>query len=72
VRIRVCYAVIGRELPDRPGELRPLVRARKAVFVVEYELAPLSFCARANRAGFMAMRKRFELGAWRRPCWARQ
>ena len=56
----------------RPGELRSLVRARKAVFVVEYELAPASFCAHANRAGFMAMRKRYALGAWRRPCRRRQ
>jgi hypothetical protein len=52
--------------------LRPFVRAGKAVFVVEYELAPARFCARANRAGFMAMRKRFALGAWRRPCWTGQ
>jgi hypothetical protein len=52
--------------------LRPFVRARKAVFVVEYELAPARFCARADRAGFMAMRKRFALGAWRRPCRRRQ
>jgi hypothetical protein len=52
--------------------LRPFVRAGKAVFVVEYELPTARFCARANRAGFMAMRKRFALGPWRRPCWKGQ
>src|SRR4051794_11101387 len=40
---------------DECDRLRPFVRARKAVFVVEYELAPARFCARANAAGFMAM-----------------
>jgi hypothetical protein len=49
--------------------LRPFVRARKAVFVAEYELATSRFCAQARSAGFMAMRKRYSLGAWRRPCW---
>jgi hypothetical protein len=52
--------------------LRPFVRAGKAVFVVEYELPTARFCARANRAGLMAMRKRLALGAWRRPCWSGQ
>ena len=51
------------------SRLRPFVRARKAVFEVEYELAPARFCARARAAGFMAMRKRFALGVWRRQCW---
>jgi hypothetical protein len=49
--------------------LRPFVRAHKAVFVAEYELAPARFCRRARASGFMAMRKRLELGAWREPCW---
>jgi hypothetical protein len=51
--------------------LRPFVRARKPVFVAEYELAPSQFCAQARAAGFMAMRKRYGLGAWRQPCWLR-
>jgi hypothetical protein len=51
--------------------LRPFVRAHKAVFVVEYELSTASFCSRANADGFMAMRKRDSLGAWRQTCWKR-
>jgi hypothetical protein len=49
--------------------LRPFVRAGKAVFEAEYELALPDFCAQANAAGFMAMRKRPELDAWRQTCW---
>jgi hypothetical protein len=49
--------------------LAPFVRAGKAVFSVEYDLATRSFCDRARRLGFMAMRKRSGLGAWRRTCW---
>jgi endo-alpha-1,4-polygalactosaminidase (GH114 family) len=49
--------------------LQPFVRAGKAVFVVEYELDPASFCAQAGAAGFMAMRKHLELDAWRETCW---
>jgi hypothetical protein len=51
--------------------LQPFVRAGKAVFVVEYELATSRFCARARAARFMAMRKRYALDAWRQPCWSR-
>lgn len=49
--------------------LQPFARAGKAVFVVEYELATSAFCQSARDAGFMAMRKRLELDAWREPCW---
>ena len=49
--------------------LAPFVRAGKAVFVVEYQRAPRRFCAKARARGFMAMRKRLRLGAWRRACW---
>jgi hypothetical protein len=49
--------------------LQPFTRAGKAVFVAEYELATTGFCAQANAAGIMAMRKRLALDAWREPCW---
>jgi hypothetical protein len=39
------------------------------VFVVEYELETGAFCERARSLGFMAMRKRLDLDAWRQPCW---
>jgi hypothetical protein len=48
--------------------LAPFVRARKAVFSVEYRLGRGSFCAQARRLGFSAMRKRLALGAWRQAC----
>jgi hypothetical protein len=51
------------------SKLRPFVRAHKAVFEVEYNLAPSQFCARANALGFMAMRKNSDLSASRQPCW---
>src|SRR3954451_20715684 len=51
------------------GEARPFTRAHKAVFEVEYSLPRRAFCARARARGFMAMRKRLSLGAWRQPCW---
>lgn len=53
---------------DECDRLAPFVRAGKAVFTVEYELSTRSFCARARRLGFMSMRKRVDLDAWRRPC----
>jgi hypothetical protein len=53
---------------DECDRLTPFVRARKAVFTVEYELQPAAFCARARRLGFMSMRKHLDLDAWRAPC----
>jgi hypothetical protein len=53
---------------DECDRLLPFVRARKAVFTVEYALPASRFCARARRLGFMSMRKRLRLDAWRRPC----
>jgi hypothetical protein len=50
--------------------LRPFLAAHKAVFEVEYKLAPSRFCARANAAGMMAMRKTLELDRTRSPCWS--
>jgi hypothetical protein len=51
------------------GRLRPFVQAGKPVFNVEYDLATSAFCAQAEGLGFMSMRKRLSLGAWREPCW---
>jgi hypothetical protein len=48
--------------------LAPFARAGKAVFVAEYHLRPQVFCARARAAGYTAIRKRLELGAWRQAC----
>jgi hypothetical protein len=53
---------------DECDRLAPFVRARKAVFTVEYELSPAAFCARSRRLGFMSMRKHLDLDAWRAPC----
>jgi hypothetical protein len=49
--------------------LAPFARAGKAVFITEYELAVGSFCPQAQAAGYMAMRKRLNLDAWRETCW---
>ena len=49
--------------------LEPFTRAGKPVLVAEYGLPTARFCARANATGLMAMRKRLDLDAWRRPCW---
>jgi hypothetical protein len=50
--------------------LAPFIRARKAVFQVEYRLRTAAFCRKANRLGFSSMRKRLSLGAWRDVCWS--
>jgi hypothetical protein len=38
------------------------------VFNVEYELDTATLCPRARELGFMSMRKRLDLDAWREPC----
>jgi hypothetical protein len=48
--------------------LRPFARAGKAVFVAEYHRSPRTFCARARTAGYVVIRKRLELDAWRQTC----
>ncbi|MFC7304354.1 endo alpha-1,4 polygalactosaminidase [Streptomyces monticola] len=48
--------------------LKPFVAAGKAVLHVEYALEPSVFCARTGRLGLSSMRKRLDLGVWRRPC----
>jgi hypothetical protein len=52
------------------AELQPFVAAHKAVFEVEYNLPTSRFCARANAAGLMAMRKTLDLDRTRVPCWS--
>lgn len=47
----------------------PFIARGKAVFEVEYQLAPSQFCAQANALHFSAMQKRKELDAWRATCW---
>jgi hypothetical protein len=51
------------------NRLQPFVRAGKAVFEAEYELATDAFCPQAEAAGLMAMRKHSSLDAFREPCW---
>jgi hypothetical protein len=53
---------------DECDALRPFARAGKAVFVAEYDLPTRAFCARARTAGYSAISKRLELGAWRQAC----
>jgi hypothetical protein len=53
---------------DECNRLRPFVSAGKAVFTVEYRLAPAEFCPQAAALGFNSMKKRLGLGVWRRPC----
>ncbi|MEU4347341.1 endo alpha-1,4 polygalactosaminidase [Streptomyces sp. NPDC023838] len=48
--------------------LAPFVKAGKAVFNVEYKLAPGKFCDAARGLRLSAMRKELELGVWRRAC----
>jgi hypothetical protein len=49
------------------GPYRTFIRANKAVFEAEYELAPAQFCPRARGIRFSAIRKSFDLFAqpWR-------
>ncbi|GGP40975.1 endo alpha-1,4 polygalactosaminidase [Streptomyces melanogenes] len=49
-------------------QLSPFVKAGKAVFNVEYKLAPGKFCDAARGLRLSAMRKELELGTWREAC----
>ncbi|MEE1755161.1 endo alpha-1,4 polygalactosaminidase [Streptomyces sp. SP18CS02] len=49
-------------------DLTPFIEADKAVFHVEYELTTEQFCPLAKRLRLSSMLKKYELGAWRRPC----
>lgn len=50
------------------GAYAPFLAAGKAVLHVEYDLDRASFCRRTTRQGLSSMRKRPDLGEWRRPC----
>jgi hypothetical protein len=51
------------------GALSQFVQAGKAVFQVEYQGDPSSFCPSANALGFSSMEKRLALDSWRSTCW---
>jgi hypothetical protein len=53
---------------DECSLLTPFIQAGKAVFEVEYELAPETFCPQANQLNFDALRKRYSLDPWRIAC----
>ncbi|GAA0400601.1 endo alpha-1,4 polygalactosaminidase [Streptomyces luteireticuli] len=48
--------------------LKPFVDKGKAVFHVEYEMAPGEFCGEAKELGLSSMQKKLGLNAWRRAC----
>jgi hypothetical protein len=50
------------------GALTPFVRAGKAVFHVEYNLATSKFCPVTTPLGFSSMLKHLSLDAYRVPC----
>ncbi|MGW7416102.1 endo alpha-1,4 polygalactosaminidase [Streptomyces sp. NPDC054863] len=50
------------------ARLTPFIEAGKAVFHVEYEIPTATFCGRARELKLSSMLKKYELGAWRRPC----
>jgi hypothetical protein len=53
---------------DECQALTPFIQAHKAVFHVEYDLPPTTFCVQASTLGFSSMRKNRELDAYREPC----
>ncbi|MEU7348435.1 endo alpha-1,4 polygalactosaminidase [Streptomyces bacillaris] len=50
------------------ARLKPFIEAGKAVFHVEYTEPNSSFCPESRRLGLSSMRKKWELGTWRRAC----
>ena len=53
---------------DECDLLLPFIQAGKPVFVIEYKLPPQEFCGQANQLGFNAIKKNWELDAFRVPC----
>jgi hypothetical protein len=53
---------------DECERLAPFIDSDKAVFHVEYEMRRSEFCESARALGFSSLKKRWNLGAWRRPC----
>ncbi|MEA2516986.1 MAG: hypothetical protein QOG16_824 [Actinomycetota bacterium] len=45
------------------------VAAGKPVFVIEFQIPLEEICDRADKGGFTAQRKKYNLGAWREACW---
>lgn len=50
------------------GKLQPFINAGKAVMEVEYNLAPASFCPKANSLNFNSLKKHLSLYAYRVAC----
>jgi hypothetical protein len=50
------------------GLAAPFVDAGKPVLDIEYSLSRGAFCSKAHDLGITAIRKRLDLGAWRRTC----
>jgi hypothetical protein len=48
--------------------LRPFRQAGKAVLVIEYAATRAEFCPTVKALGYVGMRKRLALDAWRAPC----
>jgi glycosyl hydrolase family 114 len=63
---RVFEHRLGWEHPV--GRDHPFIAAGKAVFHVEYAVPNGEFCAGSRRLKLSSMRKKLELGVWRRPC----
>jgi hypothetical protein len=64
------YAVVEQCFQyNECGQYQPFVRKNKAVFSVEYELAPDKFCSKAKAIDFASIRKSYDLFAkpWK-PC----
>ncbi|MEU2296447.1 endo alpha-1,4 polygalactosaminidase [Streptomyces antibioticus] len=53
---------------DECARLSPFIKAGKAVFHVEYAEPNSTFCTESHRLNLSSMRKRLELGVWRKPC----
>ncbi|NUV60480.1 endo alpha-1,4 polygalactosaminidase [Streptomyces sp. CAI-85] len=53
---------------DECARLTPFIKAGKAVFHVEYAEPTSTFCTESRRLNLSSMRKRLELGVWRKPC----
>lgn len=63
------FAVVEECFQYRECELYlPFVKARKAVFDLEYKLAPARYCAQARKLGIVAIFKRRNLDAHRVVC----
>ncbi|MFF0567426.1 endo alpha-1,4 polygalactosaminidase [Streptomyces sp. NPDC004041] len=50
------------------ARLKPFIEAGKAVFHVEYTEPNGRFCPESRKLGLSSMRKKWELGTWRRAC----